>query len=594
MQFVLALIAAGAALVSYRYLEEWTGRSWLPASLRAAGWGCLALLLFNASCPARRVAERPTVLLDGSLSMQAAGGRWAEALVLARSLGTVRLVGPPPGDTTPSAGSSRISAAVAAAASAGRPAILVTDGEVEDGEDIAADSLSSLGIRLLPRQALPDLALTRVEGTTRLTSGDSLRVEVEVTGFGAGAGRRLNLEAGEGARVWLRGSVTLDSSGRASTVLQGPLPAVPPGPHVLRVALTNAADSEPRDDARLLVVTVVPTPGVVLLASPPSWESKFLLETLQATTALPVRGYLETERGVWRRAAGLRIVPSGEVSDAARRADLLVMLGPGAQALGRGTRARGRWQWPGAERGGLGGDWYISTTSSSPVSGAWLGLAIDSFPPGTAVTEIRPEPGGWIGLTAQAGRRGAVRPVLVGRDSARVRSLLTGVDGLWRWAFRGGSSEQGYRALVASAAAWLLGGGDSLTGMARIQHDVVQRGRPLIFEWSGGGSPSAVPIELSGPASARDTLVFDGSGHAELLLSPGVWHYRLGGGGGGTVAVEPYSEEWLPRRVTLHDRGGAPAPAPNRRPLRTALSLFGLTVAAFAGEWLARRRMGLR
>src|SRR5262245_13987142 len=127
MQFVLALIAAGAALLSYRYLEEWAGRSWLPASLRAAGWGCLALLLLNTSCPAAGETARPLVLLDASLSMQAAGGRWTEALALARSLGDVRLVGPVSGDTTPSAGTSKLAPAVAAAASAGRPAILVSD-----------------------------------------------------------------------------------------------------------------------------------------------------------------------------------------------------------------------------------------------------------------------------------------------------------------------------------------------------------------------------------------------------------------------------------------------------------------------------------
>ena len=594
MPVLLAVLAALAALLSYRVLEAWTGRSWLPALLRATGWGTVTLLLLNASCPSIRSSFRPLVLLDASLSMQAAGGRWSEALALARRSGEVRLIGVVAGDTTPSAGRSRLAGALTAASSTGRSVIVVTDGEIEDADELSADSLQGPAIRVLPRRQLADIAVERVEGTARLTPADSLRIEVEVRGFGGTSGKRLAVEAREGARVWLRGSATLDAAGRATTVLRGPLPTVGPGAHVLTVTIPNAADSEPRDDARLLLVTVVPTPGIVLLASPPTWESKFLLETLRATTALPVRGYLEAERGVWRRAGDLRVASSGEVADAARRADLLVTLGSGIEAA-RGSKARGRWSWLGAARLGLTGDWYVATGAATPLSAAFMGLAVDSFPPGTAIAELSPGPGAWIGLTAQAGRRGTVRPVLIGRDSAQVRQLVTAIDGLWRWAFRGGSSEQGYRALVAAAVSWLLGGADSLTGKARLQREVVQRGRPAVFEWSGGGAAEPLPIEWSGATvSRRDTLVFDGAGRAEVLLPPGVWHYRLAAGGEGTLAVEEYSDEWLPRRAVLVERAGTSSGARSNTPLRNWAWLFGLAVAAFAGEWFARRRLGLR
>jgi hypothetical protein len=594
MPVLLAILAALAALLSYRVLEEWSGRSWLPALLRGFGWGTVTLLLLNASCPSVRPASRPLVLLDASLSMQAAGGRWNEALSLARRSGEVRLVGLTGGDTLPSGGRSRLAGAVTAAGSTGRPVLVVTDGEVEDADELSADSLQGPGIRVLPRRALPDLAVERVEGTTRLTPADSIRIEVELRGFGGLSGRRVDLEAREADRSWLRGSATLDAAGRATSVLRGVLPPVGAGAHVLRIGISNAADSEPRDDARLLVVTVVPTPGIVLLASPPTWESKFLLEALRATTALPARGYLETERGVWRHAGTLRVAAVSEVADAARRADLLVTLGAGVDAA-RGSRARGRWNWPGVTSLGLTGDWYVATGAASPLSAAFTGLAVDSFPPGTAVTELTPGAGAWVGLTAQAGRRGTVRPVLAGRDSAHVRQIVTGIDGLWRWAFRGGSSEQGYRALVAAAAAWLLGGADSLTGKARLQREVVQRGRPAVFEWSGGVAPEPLPIEWTGGTGPRrDTLVFDGAGRAEILLPPGIWHYRLAPAGEGTLAVEEYSDEWLPRRPTVADRPGAAKGARENTPLRAWAWLFGLAVSAFAGEWLVRRRLGLR
>src|ERR1044071_1837814 len=160
-------IAVVAAVLSYRLLEGGSGGSWFPAGLRAAAWGAVTLLLVNASCPAVRPATQPIVLLDASLSMQAAGGRWTEALAEARKAGEVRLVGPPPGDATPSAGRTRLAQAIAGARSAGRRVILVTDGEVEDAGEIAPDELAGTTVPLLPRRDTADVALTRVEGTTR-------------------------------------------------------------------------------------------------------------------------------------------------------------------------------------------------------------------------------------------------------------------------------------------------------------------------------------------------------------------------------------------------------------------------------------------
>jgi hypothetical protein len=68
----------------------------------------------------------------------------------------------------------------------------------------------------------------------------------------------------------------------------------------------------------------------------------------------------------------------------------------------------------------------------------------------------------------------------------------------------------------------------------------------------------------------------------------------MAGGGDGTLAVEEYSDEWLPAPVTLAAHEAAVGPESSRVPLRGWLPLFGIAVAAFAGEWLARRRMGLR
>jgi hypothetical protein len=198
-------------------------------------------------------------------------------------------------------------------------------------------------------------------------------------------------------------------------------------------------------------------------------------------------------------------------------------------------------------------------------------------------------------MSAQLGRRGAPRPAVIGRESGRVRRVDVAVDGLWRWAFRGGSSEQSYRTWVAATASWLLGGADSTRGSARPVRPVVSNGRPLVFEWTAGGAPSPLAIAWSGTGKPRvDTLQFDGSGHATAWLPPGEYRYRLEGGGGGTVAVEQYSDELLPRPPSLTAHESRPPEAAGRRAARDWLWLFGLAVAALAGEWMARRRLGLR
>jgi hypothetical protein len=243
----------------------------------------------------------------------------------------------------------------------------------------------------------------------------------------------------------------------------------------------------------------------------------------------------------------------------------------------------------------LAGDWYVTPGPSSPLSGALAGLPVDSFPPGAAIAELNPTPADWVGLTAQLGRRGAPRSVLVGRDSAGVRRVVTAIDGLWRWAFRGGSSEQGYRGIIAATASWLLGGGDGGSGKARLRREVVSQGLPAVFDWVGGGNPGPLGVVLvRGEETRRDTLRFDGTGRAELRVPPGIWRYRVEGGGEGLLGVEEYSEELLPRPRTLADRPAAMRPGGERRPARDWLGLFALAAAAFACEWTARRRRGLR
>ncbi|MGH7629060.1 MAG: hypothetical protein ACREOF_06660, partial [Gemmatimonadales bacterium] len=241
------------------------------------------------------------------------------------------------------------------------------------------------------------------------------------------------------------------------------------------------------------------------------------------------------------------------------------------------------------------GDWYLQAGSASPLDGAFAGAPLDSFAPAVQLVARRAADNEWVALAARNGRRGPEWPAITGRDAGRVREVTVLADGLWRWAFRGGASEQTYRAWVAGTVSWLLAGSDSAAGVARPVRAVVQNGRPVVFEWVAGGSPKATAVQWTGaPAGAADTLRFDGSGRAQVRLPPGIYRYRLGLGGRGTVAVESFSEELLPRTPTLGAREVRPAGTRSERSSRDLPWLFLAAVLGLSGEWVARRRMGLR
>jgi hypothetical protein len=591
----IVLAAAALAALTYLGLERLGRAGWIPGLCRTVAWAALGILLVNLSCARAPDRVRPLVLLDASLSLGAAGGRWKEARARAAGLGEVRLIGSVSGtDSTPAGGRSAVAQPILAAVASSRPVWLVTDGEVEDASELPADVLARTGVAILPRQPAPDLALTGISAPERVAARDTLRVDVEVGGFGLPDRKEVKVEVREGTTRWLGGTVTL-KGGSGRTVLTGPVPDVPAGPHLLEVALEGAADAEPRTDRRLLVLTVTPTPGIVVVANPGSWESRFFFRTLADVAALPVRGYLGLAGGQWRRMGDLAAVPSNEVEQAVQRADLLALFGDSPERWKRST-ARGRLEWIPTSKGAVvtEGDWYPSGTSASPVAGAFVGLPVDSFPPAVGLAALTPSPADWTGFTVQQNRRGAERPAMVGHDSAGRREILVGASGLWRWAFRGGTSEQAYRALVAASASWLLGGADPAAGRARPVRAVAEQGRPIVFERVRPDS-GAIRIDLKGPNGARvDTLRFDGSGRAELLLPRGRYDYRVEGGGSGIVAVEDYSVELLPRPVTLADRPALATAPSSRDPLREKLWLFALAIVGFSGEWWWRRRAGLR
>ena len=597
---LVVLAAVGLAAFTYLRLERLGRRALVPLVARGVAWSALGLLLLNVSCPSTGGPVRPLVLLDGSLSMGAPGGRWNEAHDSARRTGEVRLFGDEVAipDTAPSRGRSLLGPALTAAAASERPVVVMTDGEIEDAGDLPPELRGRASVRLFPRLPQADLALTSLSGPTRVTAGDSVGLELEIRALAGARADSVTVEVRAGNDTVAARRVRLQPGGAARLQLRVPSAAIGPGTHALRVTLSGTNDGEPGTDTRIHVVTVTRTPGVVLLAAPGDWDSRFLYRTLRDVAQLPVRGFVRLQSDRWRSMEALSPVSLERVRQAARGADLLILKGdPGG--VSQGSAARGVWNWPSGVRGAspVAGDWYLSAPDVSPVAGAFLGMPVDSFPPATQLVPLQPGPAEWVGLTAQLGRRGAARPVVTGRQEGRVRSVTVGADGLWRWAFRGGSSEQSYRTWVASTASWLLAGADTVRGVAAPVRSVVQNGRPLVFEWTGAGPAVATPVVWSGPGDGgtrTDTLRFDGAGRAPVGLPPGEYRYRLGGGGGGIVAVEEYSDELLPSPVTLKASTAGASLPPGRTSARDWLWLFAIAIAALSVEWFARRRLGLR
>jgi hypothetical protein len=595
---VVVLCAVALAAATYLWVERAGRRAWLALACRGIAWSALGLLLLNVSCPVRRPAQRPLVLLDASLSLSAPGGHWSAARDSAARWGDVRTFGDErvSRDSVPSRGRSLLEPALLAASASDRTILLVTDGEIEDAADVPPDLLARTGIRLFPRIPQADLAIAGVSGPSRMSAGDSIPLDIQIEASGPLTRDTVQVEVSVGGKRLARRTARLRGKNAGRLHLLVGTAGLAPGDQLLQVRLLSSGDAEPRTDNRLHLVTLTPTPGVVFLAGPADWDSRFLYTTLREVAQLPVRGYLRLENDRWRSMTDLRITSAADVRRAARRADLLVLKG-GVGNIASGSQARGIWIWPSGETGGaqVQGDWYLRAGGESPLAGAFLGEPVDSFPPATQLAALDPRPDSWVALFGQLDRRGPLRPAIVGDASGRVRRVTVAVDGLWRWAFRGGASEQSYRSWVSATASWLLGGVDSARGLARPVQAVVPNGRPVIFEWVGEGPPTPESVSWSADAGRRsDTLHFDGTGRSTLWLPPGEYRYRLGRGGGGTIAVEEYSDELLPHPVTLTPHAPRVGPAPGRSSARDWLWLFGLCILGLSGEWLVRRRLGLR
>ncbi len=596
----LGVVAAGAVYVYVR--RERLGAHGLAlAALRTLALASLVALLANVTREVTAGRGPATVLLDGSLSLQAAGGRWRAALDTARALaagdGTVLRFGDGVAalDTTPpTAGRSLVGPALRVAAARGGPVFLVTDGELGDFGTLPAELARVADVVLLPRDTLPDAALTEVGAPRAATEDDSVTITVTVSTWGALGDSVGVLEVSTGTRRLARRAVVLPpapgTARRSVTLAPGTLAA---GTHVLDIRLTAPGDREPRDDLRQRIITVTALPTVVLLARPPDWESRFLARELPRVVRSAVRGYAEIAPGRWVDVETAEPVSEARVRQTARQAALVVTRGP--EGFTRGAPVAWRWPSDAGAGNGAAGEWYVSGPGATPLASRLAAVEWDSLPPLVAVSPTTESDRVWVVLGARLGRRGPARPVVVARDSAPARSLVTAGEGLWRWALRGGAALEAYRTLLAAGTDWLLGS-PVVRGRGRLSaSEAVARGIPVVFQWLGDSAPPTVDVEVTGSDSVwRMALALDAHGAAEASFEPGVYRWRTmrPAGATGLVVVESYSDEMHPAPVAAF----APGLVPVRRAavgVRASWWVFALAVGALVIEWGWRMRRGL-
>jgi hypothetical protein len=593
-------VAIGALAAALQYVPPRTPGPALRAglaALRAAAVMVVAALLLDAPLgPSRPL--RPVVFLDASQSMtreNAALSRVAWDSARAIAADSVWFFGDSvrPADPSSSAAdaSSRVRPVIERTMATGRPAVLITDGEIQDST--ALDGLAS-GSRVvvLPRPARSDVAVAVMDAPRAVVQGDSIAVRVTLVASaqGAAAGSlALTLDDVPLGRWPLESMSASAERQHELRVRAGATPGR--GPSVLRAIVSSPGDMEPRNDTLSAVIEISRAASAVFVSTSPDQDARFAIAVLRGTLALPTRGFLRVAPGMWRQEGSLAPATESEVRQALREAPIAILHGdttifgpPQAVSLGPIALI--------VPPDGDESEWYAVATPASPLSAALAAVPLESLPPVTVGPQAT---GDWTVLEARRGRESVRRPVIVGRDEPRRSVTVTGA-GFWRWRFRGGASADAYAALWGGIFDWLAAErADRRSAVP--EEGAVREGSPI--RWRRGSRPDSLVrvIVQARRATRADTLNLrfaSGSAVQETPpLAKGIYDVTVPGGR--TLLAINASPELLPARQRLASGTvGRRAPADNARRARSAGWLYALAIVLLCAEWVIRRRVGLR
>ena len=238
------------------------------------------------------------------------------------------------------------------AAGSGRPVVVITDGELEDADVLAALPRGSRVV-VIPCRPAPDVAIASLESPRSLLAGDTVtaRVSLIAGGVGSPAGRlELRLDDQLLAAEPFPALAPYAEHGMA---LRGIAAGAERGA-VLRAVVQATGDVEPRNDTLSLGVDVSRAPAAVFVCTAPDFDAREAVAALRAVTSLPTRAYYRVAPGTWRTDGALAHAEESEVRAAVRDAPVVALHGDTAlfgapRAATRGAlvalcaTGRGRW-----------------------------------------------------------------------------------------------------------------------------------------------------------------------------------------------------------------------------------------------------------
>ncbi|HEU4641365.1 MAG TPA: hypothetical protein VFS44_02845 [Gemmatimonadaceae bacterium] len=565
-------------------------------ALRAIAVMLLIALALDAPSGARHPLP-PLVALDASTSWLRDGDTalWRRARDRARSFrdsvflfgDSVRAAAPPrlPGDAA-----SRARPLAERALGAGRPLVLITDGELDDPSALPTFPAGSR-IEVLQRPPVRDVAVATLDAPRAVVSGDTLEVRV---GLRAGA---LPVPAGTlavaaGGRTLITRPVSpLPARAERTETVRVPF-AGAPGATVLSAIVRATGDAEPRNDTVSVPLDVARAAGAVLASTSPDFDARFLVPVLRGAVALPTRAYYRVAPGQWRQDGSLAPVAESAVRAALHDAPLAIIHGDTTYFGAPRSATTGSLALV-APPSDSTGEWYAVAAPPSPIAAALSGIRWDSLPPVTI--SARALSGDWEGITVARVRQFDRRPAIVGTGTGR-RVVVVGAAGLWRWQFRGGASADAFAALWGSIFDWLSAERPDPRGAIPAE-GVLRAGDPIRWR-RGSGTDSVVLAVLRRRGTTRDDTVPLRFGRGGTVaesdpLPAGVYDVRVPGGA--AVLAVNASRELLPRAPSVRAGAVGGAVAYGEQPrLRDLGWAYVLLLAALCGEWLLRRRSGLR
>lgn len=585
------------ALLSYRWRGATAGRTLVVAVLRALALTLLIALLLDAAAGAPRPVA-PLVALDVSESWLRGGDTtaWADARRRARAAArdTLFLVGdsvrPGPAPARPTDAATRLRPVVERALSSGRPLRLFTDGEVDDPDALTSVPTGS-EVVVIEGAGGRDAAVADIQSPRAVIGNDTVEFRIALAAGRAGAGAgSVALLIGDQRMASVAVEAMAPFADRTVTT-RARVPNVS-GPTLLRAVVATAGDTEPRNDTLTTVLEVSPAAGAVLVSTSPDLDAREALALLRGALALPTRGFYRVAPGVWRQDGSLAPANETEIRAIVRDAPLVVLHGDTAVFGAPRTATKGALALIAPPPEGS-GDYYPVAAPASPVSAALSATAWDSLPPLDVAADV--PAGDWVALETRRGRRLERRNAIVGREATR-RTVIVGASGFWRWRVRGGASADAFGALWGGLFDWLSAGRSD--ARAAVNADpVVHAGEPVRWR-HGSGDDSVVSVVLSrrGAPARTDSMTLRFTAADNIVeshpLAQGVYDVQTAGGPS-VLAVNP-SRELYPRRGIRSGavgRGSSLSDAPR---LRSLGWVYAIVILSLCGEWLLRRRLGMR